>query len=1499
MDSNIYIYQEEIRPIDSIEFSIIGNEEVRNMSVIDEIDDNGLELPDLYDGSEPKRGGLIDTRMGTTDHHIHCSECGLDSTHCVGHFGHIKLEDYVFNIIYINSLKKVLSSVCIKCSRLYVGKNEDELEEMLKNKSNKKRWDNIKNITKNVNVCPVCGTAKPTIRMDIKKKDMSIRFYAEFSASSDQNEENSQTPQSLKKKIRQALTAEACYNICKNISDKHSLMMGLKSRPENMIQKMFPVPPVAIRPSAKVDFMSSSTSEDDLTHKLADIIKTNNKMRKHRNSSGEPGKYSLEHSNALQYDCANYYDNESTSLPKSEKKGKPFRSLTYRLKGKEGRVRGNLMGKRVDFSARTVITGDTTIGIDELRVPVRIAKILTFPEVVTPYNIIKMQELVRNGRDKYPGANFVFPLGKYDPNSNDRVLPIDLRYRKEQVKLEFGDIVERHIVDGDYVLLNRQPTLHKLSMMSHKIRVINDESLSTFGLCPNTTKPYNADFDGDEMNIFVPQSIQSQIELAEIANVRFQIISPRTSGPCIGAIQDNLLGAYNLTNPSIKIEWKDAMNIISYTSLDDFSILKKSDCEGSKLFSLIIPGKINFNIDGLHVKNGNIEKGVVKSSHIGNKVNSITHFIWNEYGPNETANFLNNLQKLVNNFNLYNGFTVGIGDLEISKETSENIIKIIEKKKLEVYHSITEMENNPDLLDLETFEDSIKDDLNSVGSNLAVMVMNDLKPTNNFNIQITSGARGEGSNMSQMIACLGQQSVENKRIRKKNNGRATAYNYQNDDSAYGRGFIFSPYVKGLSPLEFIYHNMAAREGLIDTAIKTAETGYIQRKIIKALEDIYVCYDGTIRNSNGTIYQFVYGDDGVDSTRQYFHDIKILEYGNSEIKDKYIFNNNDIKKYNISEKENKQLYDEIIYLRNLVRKSKVSTDLYNTVLDTKCILPVNITLIINNIINNRKSTTIINDAKYIINKINDILSYNNTKIFCMDGHDSKNINGIKYKDELLCKTLLKLVLFEYLSPKVVINELKLSKEDFDEICDRIINNFNKSIVEPGEMVGIIAAQSIGEPTTQMTLNTFHHTGVGAKGTANLGTPRIKEIMSLSSNLKTPIMNIHFNKEYMTNQIYVSKVESHIKYTQLSDICSKTEVFFDPNMFDKDSIMAKDNIKKTYHPYNITKYSCQKDISNLPWLIRIELNKDKMMESNVTLLDVKNIICSNWESRHSNKVKKEDTKMLEKISYMAVLSNNDNDNLAILHIRFDMSTYDYDIIKEFINNYIETIKLKGIPNITNANISSQRMVNFDNPDEKYECLDKVFVIYTKGINMIDIRYINGIDLNKTISNDIVNIYKVFGIEAARLTLIKELGLVFSKLFVSPQHISVLVDLMTNTGELTSIDRHGINKLDTDPLMRASFEKTTEQLVNAGIFNEIDHMNSVSSRIMAGLVIKGGTGMCNLVLDTNMLMNSEYIDDIENKYRKTFVELQKDSVIEDIVNDTETDMEEDNETNFFIPS
>ena len=490
---NAHRYNEKTASIERIDFSILSNKEIKNMSALGK-DTPGLLVYEFYDNTEPKKGGLIDQRMGVTSNELECTTCGLGTNYCPGHFGHITLSEPVFHMGFYECVISVLRCVCIKCSKLLVYKNESEIMEILKSKKGKNRLNEIKNIVKNVTYCQKanygCGAPVPKIKSEKKKSTVEINIVAEYAPTNTNTNTNTSEDNQDKKPVKDILTPQIVYNILKNISDRDSLILGIdptKSRPEDMIHLILPVPPVPVRPSVRGDFMASTTREDHLTIKLADILKANQRLAKHKEGTNENQiKYFQDHVAYLQYHVATYYDNESLKLPQSEQKGVMTKSLASRLKGKEGRIRNNLMGKRTDFSGRTVITPDPTLSINELGVPIGIAKNITFPEIVTPQNIDRLSKLVRNGRENYPGANFVIP---FSTGESDGRLPIDLRFRKEKIDLRYGDIVERHTIDGDIYLLNRQPTLHKLSMMGHRCKVIDNPNYCTFRINPNVTTP--------------------------------------------------------------------------------------------------------------------------------------------------------------------------------------------------------------------------------------------------------------------------------------------------------------------------------------------------------------------------------------------------------------------------------------------------------------------------------------------------------------------------------------------------------------------------------------------------------------------------------------------------------------------------------------------------------------------------------------------------------------------------------------------------------------------------------------------------------------------------------------------------------------------------------------------------------------------------------------------------------------------------------------------------
>ena len=1637
------------KPLKSVQFSILSNEEIRDMSVIK--NPVGIELPDLYDGNEPRKGGLLDQRMGIVDSHSVCETCGFNLMFCVGHFGHIHLPEPVFHIGFLDFVKGILSCVCIRCSKLLVYKNEDDIARILQLHSGANRFDKIKSLTKNVLHCQKsnygCGAQVPKIKIEIKKATGTILMFAEYNSQDDLETEDIIM---MKRKLRYELTPEICYNILKNISNEDCIILGLDpsvTRPEDMIHKVLPISPVQIRPSVKASFTHTATAEDDLTHKLADVVKSCNRISRKKELNNFQKVGSLD-TQLLQFHIATHYNNDTLSLPKAEQRSREIRSLARRLRGKDGRIRGNLMGKRVDFSARTVITPDPSLGIGELGVPLKIAKTTTIPETVTSNNIARLQRLVGRGVDNYPGANYVFTKGSR--------YPIYLKYRAgNMINLKYGDIVERHLIDGDIVLLNRQPTLHKLSMMGHKVKVVDDSRLLTFRLSLSATTPYNADFDGDEMNILIPQCIQSKVEVKKIASVRNQIVTPATSIPIIGLVQDSIIGSYNMSNTNGTLPWTDVMDLLVHSQTRYFNRVKKGkDYTGNEIFSLLLPSKINGKIGDIEVKNGKIISGSLGKASLGpKKRGTIIQKIWSMYGSKQTERFINSAQRIVNAFNIINGFTATMGDLRRVKGVRESLEVLYKTKKLQVRHLITSLEKDPQLMDTNTFEYFVYHETNAIRDIISELVMKRIDNTNNFFSMIKSGSKGAPINMAQIVGCIGQQAVEGKRIAKRVAQRSLAYFHQNDDTIEARGFIKSSFLEGMTPTEFMFHIMSSREGLIDTAIKTALFGYIQRKLVKSMDDISIKYDGTVRNSANQLIQYVYGSSGIDATKQYKQTFSSALLNDEDFKKRIMSN---------TRKPGTDKYIDLMFrLRNRIRKSQLSICLDRKTISVDYMVPFKIKDIISQALKQETETSKEElTVNYILTSINKLLDISATPLTCMSD------SNIRSNDERLCKLACLYALLDELSPRNCFDIYKLSKNQFDTIINDIKESINDAVIEPGEMVGVLTAQSISEPVTQMsvdadsvvlikgninyygriadfidtllkdhastvindgtsnildtngfsilsmrgnrvswagvsqvsrhprngkqvkvttltgrhvtatlshsfvikdkdsykvikgseiahgmlvpivtkirdppsvltnkipgishyymdtdpliywdivinteitngsdlvydftvpgtetfmvnngiivhnTLNTFHSAGVGTKGHSTLGVPRVNELISLSKEMKTPMTQIHLIESIREDKQKVERIASKIGYICLGDIRKGVEVYFDPEPKAKNSISERDKMGPVFKTLNTTKLSCKSDINFLPILVRVELDRELMKEKSVTLLDIKTSYCNFWRRRFTDfkTVKRNEKDLLNKVTQCCILSNNDNDTIPIVHIRLDMTTFDIFVISDFITCIIDGLRLKGLPKISDIKAVTEERLVCIGKDGGID-IRKEHVIYASGSSLSEIRTIPEVDHWRTTSNNILEIQSEFGIEAAVATVLREIKVVLKAGgdILNFQHLSILVDLMAYTGSLVSIDRHGINKADVNPFSRASFEKTVDQFILAAVFSEIDYMRSVSSRIMSGLAIKGGTGICDIKLNTDYIERSETTDHIGNR---EIINVKEDPLIRDVV-------------------
>jgi DNA-directed RNA polymerase II subunit RPB1 len=1034
-------YNGSVEKVKGIKFGIMSPEKIRQQSVVE------VTTHDTFNGNDPVMGGLFDHRMGVLEYGMRCGTDMHTNKQSPGYFGHIEMSMPVFFHQYFGMTHKVMRCVCFKCGGVLVKLDEADKKKMLEKKK-KNRWVTMFELCKKAKICPHCELVLPDkyVKVDLCK------VVAEWLPGKET--EGSKVP----------MTPEYTLRLFERLTDEDCSILGFDpkySHPRSMICQVFPVCPPSCRPSVKQD--NGQRMEDDLTIKYSELVKYNNILGE-KIKNGSTGRILEDWRNVVQYHAATLIDNEIAGvLPAAQRSGRPLKALRQRLKAKEGRIRGNLMGKRVDFSARTVITPDPVIDLDELGVPKKIAQQLTFPEKVTPNNMEQLKTYIRNGAKNYPGARSVY--------KNKTEKTISLNYvdcNQIASKLEIGDIVIRHIIDGDVVLFNRQPSLHKMSMMGHRIRVLDG---LTFRLNVAATTPYNADFDGDEMNMHVPQSIATRNELECLASLHRQIISPAYSSPIITFVQDCVVGGHLLTMDKFAFTHRELMNLMSWNksysgSLGTGPKFENKVYSGIEVLSLVVPD-MTLNIknksgDTVEIVSGQIKKGVFDK-----KVFTILiDLIYRDKGPKVCLAFFNNTQHILRGYLMKHSFSVGIQDLMLSDKLNNEITQGIDKYKANVEKRIKTIhlnlfENLSSHTKQVDFENKVYQDLQSARShaeNILEKEFKDVRKPNRFMNMVNSGSKGKLINLAQMTACLGSQAIDGKRVPYGFTNRTLPHFSRFSDGAESRGFVQSSFKKGLNPLEYFFHAMGGREGLIDTAVKTSSTGYLQRKLMKALEDMNVKWNGTVSDANNHIVEFLYGDDSSEGTTVERQFVNVFENSFDDLELKYKMDKGEWIQF-----LTKPAYDTMvaspkwqetlsIYYEELIemRKFFIEVICENTI-ETIVTFSVNIDRLLKNCLLSDDATEHTDLDPVTILKNYDVL-----------------LKSCEISDLNKGVWMFKFLLYLNASPKHLLTK-KMTKKAFASFLEIVEATYKKTRVEPGEAVGPIAAQSLGEPCTQLTLN----------------------------------------------------------------------------------------------------------------------------------------------------------------------------------------------------------------------------------------------------------------------------------------------------------------------------------------------------------------------------------------------------------------------------------------------
>jgi DNA-directed RNA polymerase III subunit RPC1 len=1341
---------------------------------------------------------------------------------CPGHFGHIRLPLPVFHIGYVGHIQTMLQNICKDCGAILLQENDRRLflRELRKPGVDSARrtvtCKKINDLCKKAKLCPKCKTENGVVKRNgalklthdkwaaynrstaAKKKlpESKRKFDDSFASAKQLNPE-------VKKHVPKALddmNPLRVLNLFKKVGPEDCELLGLdpsEGRPEMFLWQYLPAPPICIRPSVAHD---NARTEDDLTTKMAEILQICGLIRT-AITRGTPVVTIMELWEYLQLQIGIYVNSDVPGLSQPGF-GKNTRGFCQRLKGKQGRFRGNLSGKRVDFSGRTVISPDPNLGIDQVAVPQLVAKNLTYPEKVNHVNIEKLRQCVLRGADEWPGAQSVIKQaeGGYKQNlrwGNRAWIARDLKY---------GDVVERHLEDGDVVLFNRQPSLHKLSIMSHLVKV---RPWRTFRLNECVCTPYNADFDGDEMNLHVPQTEEARAEALTLMGVKHNLATPKNGEPIIAAIQDFVTAAYLISSKDRFYCRKDfvyiCMHMLEATTpleLPPPAIIKpRALWTGKQVFSILMrsnkSSKILVNFDAkcrghrkpanlapdmdendcyLVVRNSEVMCGRMDKSTVGSgKKDSLFYVILRDFGPDAAVTAMNRLARLCARYLGNYGFSVGVFDVFPTmplREKKRELIVAANAKADDLIHQFNagKMSKDPGCNLDQTLENKISGVLNVVRSKAGDKCLETLSRKNAPLTMATSGSKGSNLNVAQMVAVVGQQIISGERVPNGFQNRSLPHFPKDSREPAAKGFVENSFYSGLYPPEFLFHAISGREGLVDTAVKTAETGYMSRRLMKSLEDLSTKYDDTVRTSGDGVVQFQFGSDKLDPVN--------MEGSAQPVNFDRTWTH--AESITFTNREQSLLPNELMELcRNLLDPERAKLERRH--------------LVTNELMDywdqSLEGLDLLEGARKFIEDVTQYVQKRADKLA-----RARNRSGISDVTSAMDMDL------DAEEEARVDRVAKVSRRTLEAFVLLCLEKYRKAHVEPGHAVGAVGAQSIGEPGTQMTLKTFHFAGVAGMSITQ-GVPRIKEIINASKLISTPIITCPLQNP---DRIEAAKiVKGRIEKTFIRDVLAHLEETWSAKAGYISLVIDQQAVEDMH--LGITLWDIRQAI--------VDHKKWKLTESEVFARPETNSIhvevANTWVDAPA-------TKRAKKVKE-GMMPSEEGASEILTRV-------------QYLRNELPMLNISGYAAAARAVIQTSETGQHE--------------VFVEGYGLRHCMNTEGVVGVKTATNSVMECLEVLGIEAARTTIAVEIQKVMGEMNIDPRHMELLADVMTYKGEVLGITRFGLQKMRNSVLQLASFEKTPDHLFAAAAGMKTDLIEGVSECIIMGKTMSVGTGGFEMV-------------------------------------------------------
>lgn len=1384
---------------------------------------------DLFSNDRPLDSGLYSLSMGTTSYSYRCKTCQNTRDRCLGHFGSIQLKYPVINPLFRSEVLRWLRQVCHSCG-FAIGRIADDGSFRTSS-------------TSKATICSNCNHEQPVIMKDPKEPLFLLKR--------------------LSNGDEYRLYNDEIESIFSRVSDETSAKVGCRYHPSSLVLRTVPAVPNNARPDVRKLKSSTRSNNNDTTTFIKNIVSTNESIPLLMIDEDKQTQENL--LNLLEITYSNMVKDPSGAITASRivgGNGQALTSLGARLRGKEGRIRGNLEGKRFQHGGRSVISGDNFIDIDEVGIPITIAKVLQVPEVVRPYNIDRLMTFFLNKNTTYPGCS---KLVKGDTGATYHIASM-----KNTIRLEYGDTLYRDLIDGDNVAMNRAPSLLYSAISGHRVRILGNGD--TFRISVNVADTlYGGDFDGDAMSVYLPHSMIARNECGTLSNLKRWFISLKDRSPAMGVYHDNAIGISEFTKNKIKANRFQTMQLLSQVKYDNFLHrfkeldTSKDTFSGREIISLLLPeinftkkaafykpeysGFIDYKPDETHVviERGVLKSGVLDKKSIGQGVNdSLFHNVFNEYGVDAAMDLLYNIQQVATQFLLTRGYTINYDDFAIDKKTLKNINDVTAS----IVHQSNQLTKKyraglitpPIGMTVEEFYEQEQMNILSPGDEFTEVVMSSLNhDTNNLSKLVSSGTKGKPTNILQISSSIGQMSIKGRRMRKAFDfQRALPYARRFHDEPEAVGFIADSFVTGVSFMSAIAQQQDGRNGITTKALSTGITGYHNRKANKALESVIINNHRRTVKYN-FILQMLYGDDGIDIRNATYVDFGIFMADHAKFDAMFKLTEADLP----TSMRNKtmtsildQMYENALFARSTYRNgySKIeSCSFKDTLMSGQQVLCINPAKVLDNVayyhqeyiqtLSEPMSPVEWRDA---ITALKQRLQYTHLNEIC---EKSKR----KLPEHLLKSfTLVNISIDVGLAYKRVM-KAKLDIKLVKLICDRIVSMYKKALIEYGTSIGMLASECTSESMTQRILDSIHASGASK---SNFLT-RIKEVYGGkgTDQLGDPYMDVFIKDEYASDITSLQQIANEIEMMNLKTFVYRAQIFFEsykdvkhPAYLEEAKTMFK-NFER--HAINQSPPS-----GLLNWCVRLEFSHMILVEKNMQISTIYR-------------------KLLEQYPQLYIIYTDDNSSDIVMRIYFHKDQFKRDIsidqhvIHEFLHAKLLKIVIRGINGIASASVMKEFVPRTIEQENGSMMVTRKHIIRTQGTNLTDIINHRAVDVSKTSSNSIMEIQELYGIHAARMKLIQCLR-EMSGTDIHIKHYTLIADTLTYNGYVSNIERGGVQESNPDnALLNMSYSHPIQCVAEAGLSADesVIHTNISSSLLM-------GTTP-NIVSNYNeVMMNERFI-------------------------------------------